>query len=306
MRSCDALVLGATGFIGRALVTQLSAQGQHIVCVVRPGPRNLDALRRLPNVEVIAAELAETLPELSPRQVFNLAAAGVARGQAVPDTLAAGNAGIVADLFRHASSWPVQRIVHVGSCAEFGMVDAQRVTETFAIVPVSPYGQAKADASALALQLGTSLGLPVAVLRLFGTLGPGEAPQRLLPYVIHQLRKGLPCALTSGMQVRDFTLVDDIARALLAAMAAPLPPVCALNVGSGQGTTVRALVDQVADHLAAPRALLQFGARPQPTDEPLVLVADPTAFQAATGWRAGVDLNTAIARTIAWHSEHAP
>jgi len=214
----------------------------------------------------------------------------------IPHALVAGNVGTVASLLQVAARWPLQRFVHIGSCAEYGQVGGQKVDEDTALAPTSAYGGAKAAASMMALGLAAQTGVPLTILRLFGTFGIGEAPQRLLPYVLGQLLRHQPCQLSPGDQVRDLTWIDDVIDALIHTTQVPLESGSVFNVCSGQGITVREVGERIADRLGVPRSLLHWGALPHRDDEPRVLVGDPRRFQKATGWRATTDLNTAIDR----------
>lgn len=297
--SAEVLVTGATGFIGGALVRRLSAEGRTVVCPVR---RDAPALRQLPGVTAIMTRLddpdvlTDALKGHAPRWVFHLAAAGVKLGDRSPQALVAGNVATVAALLQVAACWPLQRFVHLGSCAEYGQVGADPVGEDTVLAPSSAYGGAKAAASMLALGLAAQSEVPLTILRLFGTFGPGEAPQRLLPYVLGQLLRGQPCQLSPGDQVRDLTWIDDVIDALVRTMQVPLTAGGVFNVCSGRGITVREVGERMADRLGAPRSLLHWGALPHREDEPRVLVGNPARFRSATGWQATTDLDTAIDR----------
>jgi dTDP-6-deoxy-L-talose 4-dehydrogenase (NAD+) len=105
--------------------------------------------------------------------------------------------------------------------------------------------------------------------RLFYLFGEGEHPQRLIPYVRARLEAGQPVELTRCEQVRDFL---DVAEAAAQIVEATLgSAVGALNICSGQGTSVRALAERLADQYGR-RDLLRFGARPEPAiDAPCVV-----------------------------------
>lgn len=301
----DILVTGGTGFIGTALVRQLAASGHRVICTVRPERTDLSRLQNLADVVLVHTplddpqQLSAALHGVRPSLVYNLAASGVGLAERGALALVAGNVNVVASLMQVAADWPLQRFIHVGSCSEYGMVAAQPVSEDTPLLPCSPYGGAKAAASTLALGLAPHLGIPLVVLRLFGVFGIGEAHFRLLPSLLSALRQDLPCALTSGTQVRDFTWIDDMVAALLVAGQIPLPLNSVFNVGTGQGHTVREIAEKMADLLGAPRHLLHFGARPQRNDEPQLLVSDPRRFQKATGWSAQTTMDTALQKMLA-------
>ncbi|MDC0343674.1 NAD(P)-dependent oxidoreductase, partial [bacterium] len=90
-----------------------------------------------------------------------------------------------------------------------------------------------------------------------------------VPYLHRRLSAGEPADLTSGTQLRDFLDVDKAAAMLVKeALAARTG---AVNIASGEGITVRALAERIADGYGR-RDLLNFGARPDNiTDPPCVV-----------------------------------
>jgi len=298
------LVTGATGFVGGALVRRLVAAGHAVLCPVRRADPRLAALPGVTLVETPLHDadlLRAALRGHAPGRVVHLAAAGVRLDERGAQSLVDGNVRTVAALLQVAADaqWPLQRFVHVGSCAEYGLVAPAPVTEDAPLRPVSAYGGAKAAASVMALGLAAALGIPLTVARLFGTFGTGEAPQRLLPYVITQLQRGQACRLTPGDQVRDLTWIGDVTEALLRVAEADVASGTTLHICSGQARTVREVVERMADLAGAPRALLHWGALPHRPDEPRVLVGDPSRLQQLTGWRARTDLDTALGHMLA-------
>ena len=295
----DALVTGATGCVGRALVESLRADGCRIAVVVRPGQGAGVVLDGLTVVEAplhLPGALGAGCAGIRPRHVFHLAGAGVNPQSRALTALVEGNVQATAALLDVASAWGCERLVVAGSSAEFGVVGPDPVPGDAPVRPTSAYGTTKAAGSLLALGLGAATGVPVVVVRLFNVFGPGEGPWRLLPHVAARLVRSEPCELTPGMQVRDFLYVDDAVGALRAAARAPEGS--CHNACTGRGRTVRAVVEQAADLLGASLHLLQFGALPARTDEPAVLIGDPQSLWDATGWRAVADFDVALAGTL--------
>jgi nucleoside-diphosphate-sugar epimerase len=278
-----------------------AARDEEVVCLVRrPAPD----LAEWPGVVVRRWDEPNEWRQLRPRALVHAAAAGVQPAAREPNTLEAGNRGLTLGLLEIARDWPLEAVVHVGSCAEYGQVGPELVREdrpACAAEQLSPYGAAKLRASLAALDFAQAHGLPLVVARLFNVFGPGEAPARLLPYLLGQLRQGRPADLTPGTQVRDFTYIADAAEALLGLCDdGPTEPTV-VNVCTGRGRTVREVVAQMAARLGAAPDLLRWGALPARHDEPPVLVGDPTRLQALTGWRARTSLDEALDHMLESH-----
>jgi nucleoside-diphosphate-sugar epimerase len=296
----EVVVTGATGFVGTALVQRLLCRGVPVVRVVRPGRQVVD----LPGVRTVSAilhdvdDLRRSLAGVSASHVVHLAAYGVRPQDRDPQALVDGNVGAVSALLQVAAQWPLERFVHIGSCAEYGMVGPAPLTEDQPLRPSGSYGAAKASASLLGTALAAQLGLPFTILRLFGTYGPGEGPGRLVPWLVRDLARNAVVQLTPGLQVRDFTYIDDVVEAIVSACSADLPPAGVYHVCSGEGHTVRGLAERVANLMGAPLERLHWGELPARFDEPAMLVGNPTRFALKTGWRATTSLDQGLQTAI--------
>lgn len=308
----SALVTGATGFIGSALVQGLLAHGTETTCLVRSSPTATTSRKIPPGARVIEvasfqpSELKSKLASISADVVFNLASYGVQQGDRDPRRLIEGNVGLLTHLLEATANWPLRRFVHAGSCSEYGFAQREnvRITETQALHPNSLYGAAKASSVLFGTALAARLNVPFVTLRLFGVFGPHEGPDRLISYLLSKLRRDEAVDLTPGEQVRDLLYEEDVAAAFRAAAEAPgVKTGEVYNVCSGRPTRVREVGEAVADALGKPRHLLHWGERQYRDDESLWLVGDNRRFAEATSWRPRVSLEEGIHRVIAARSE---
>ncbi len=164
------------------------------------------------------------------------------------------------------------------------------------------YGLTKVDQEKLVLLWGKQVGLPTVALRYSCTYGPRQSIFNPYTGVIAifctRLLNNLPPVLyEDGEQTRDFSFVEDIARAnLLAAETDELDGLPA-NVGSGHGTPIREVAEQLSTALKidiAPEINGEF--RP---GEMRHLSSDTTRIRAA-GYDPHVDLAEGIARYLDW------
>ena len=304
----SALVTGATGFVGSALVNRLLAENVRVTCLVRPrsdsNTRNLIDAGRIRLIEVPSFEvpvLQSNLAGISAEVIFHLASYGVQQTDRDTDQLVQGNVAIVIQLLQATAHWPLRRFVHTGSCSEYGTsaLAGQLIAETEPIQPKSLYGAVKAASVLCGSAMAASLDVPFVTLRLFGVYGTRERPPRLIPYLISRLRDDQPVDLTPGEQVRDFLFEDDVTSAFLdAATADGLESGEVYNVCSSQPTRIREIGEMVADAMGKPRELLHWGERPYRPDELMWLVGDNRRFRAATGWTPKVGLREGIARVL--------
>ncbi len=300
-----ALVTGATGFIGTALVRRLSSEQVKVICLVRSRQR-AHALAGLPGVEILEVpsfqkqDLAAALAGRSADVVFHLASYGVQQDQRDLDQMIDGNVRALSIVLEATSSWKIQRFIHAGSCSEYAQPEAGvLIDESHPVEPTSVYGAAKAASFLFGNAIASRLGIPFLSLRLFGVYGPHEAPQRLVPYLLERLLNKQPVDLTPGEQVRDFLFEDDAVEAFIAAASVErLALHQAYNVCSSQPVSIRQIGGEIADALHCPRHLLHWGERDYRADEPMWLVGDNRRFVDATGWHPAISLEDGLGRMI--------
>jgi nucleoside-diphosphate-sugar epimerase len=100
-----------------------------------------------------------------------------------------------------------------------------------------------------------------------------------------------------GTQIRDFTHVDDVARAFVALLDSTIAgPV---NIASGEGVTISRVLDLIAEAAGRPD-LLRRGALPPRPGEPERLVADTRRLRGEVGFEPRISLEEGIADTVAW------
>ena len=304
----SALVTGATGFVGSALVDRLLADNVEVTCLVRsqsmPKARALSEGRRIRVVEVpsfTTSVLQARLVDVTADVVFHLASYGVHQSDRDVDQMVDGNVTLLLHLLQATAAWPLRRFIHTGSCSEYGDPGSQEIliAETHPIQPQSLYGAVKAGAVQAGNLLASALDIPFVTLRPFNIFGTRERSTRLVPYLIERLRNDQPVDLTPGKQVRDILFEDDAVSAFLAAATSQaLESGEVYNVCSSRPTRIREIGEMVADVMGKPRDLLHWGERPYRSDELMWLVGDNRRFRETTGWFPKVDLHEGIRRIV--------
>ena len=164
------------------------------------------------------------------------------------------------------------------------------------------YALTKVDQEKLVLLWGKQMGIPTVALRYSCTYGPRQSIFNPYTGVIaifctRLLNRLPPVLYEDGEQTRDFSFVEDIARANLLVAETDKLDGLPVNVGCGQGTRIRAIADLVSDALKIdiePDARGEF--RP---GEMRHLTSDNTRIK-ADGYEPHVDLATGIERYLDW------
>jgi UDP-glucose 4-epimerase len=156
----------------------------------------------------------------------------------------------------------VDRIVFSSSAAAYGTPDVHTVTEETPTRPESPYGESKLIGEWLLRDQARATGLAHTSLRYFNVVGSGTpdiydtSPHNLFPLVIEALVDGRRPRINGdgyptpdGTCVRDYIHVADLAVSHVAAaqaLTAGTPLAAVYNLGSGDGLSVRQIMDAMA------------------------------------------------------------
>jgi dTDP-L-rhamnose 4-epimerase len=164
------------------------------------------------------------------------------------------------------------------------------------------YGLTKVDQEKLVLLWGKQVGIPAVALRYSCTYGPRQSIFNPYTGVIaifctRLLNNLSPVLYEDGEQTRDFSFVEDIARANLLAATTDALDGRPVNVGSEKGVTVREIAQSISDALGiriAPEINGEF--RP---GEMRHLISGTDTIRAA-GYAPQVDLAEGIDRYLDW------
>ncbi len=242
----NVIVTGAAGFIGSRLSRRLLDEGCRVTgidCLTdfydeRLKRRNLEPLLARPGFRWLQADIND-LPLgrvlKGAEAVYHLAAqAGVrASWGAQFDVCIRQNIRATQRLLEAAKGLPLRRFVYASSSSVYGLTPDMPFRETSPLHPLSPYGVSKLAAEDLAFLYFQCYGVPTVSLRFFTVYGPGQRPDMAFHKFLKAIRAGDPIIVYGdGRQTRDFTYVDDIVAANLAALERGRPGQV-YNVGGG-------------------------------------------------------------------------
>ncbi|MBK6016699.1 UDP-glucose 4-epimerase GalE [Streptomyces sp. MBT53] len=307
------LITGGAGYIGAHVVRAMTEAGEQVVVY---DDLSTGIAARVPDgVPVVLgstldAELvARTLADQDVTGVVHLAAKKQI-GESVDQPLRYYRENVegLRVLLEAVTTAGVPSFVFSSSAAVYGMPDVELVTEETPCVPMSPYGETKLAGEWLVRATGRATGLSTASLRYFNVAG-AAAPEladvgvfNLVPMVFEKLTEDLPprifgddYATPDGTCVRDYIHVVDLAEAhVAAARALQASPgrALTLNIGSGEGVSVREMIDRINAITGYDRPPTVHPRRP---GDPARVVASADRITTELGWKAKHDVQDMIA-----------
>jgi UDP-glucose 4-epimerase len=254
-----ALVTGVAGFIGSTLAERLVADGVDVVGIdcftdYYPRPmkeRNLSGLLasrgfRFVESRIQDANLQALLADRT--HVFHLAAqAGVRKSWGRDFAIyTENNIEATQILLEAVTKMPsLERLVYASSSSVYGDNTPMPFREDAMTQPVSPYGVSKLAAEQLCYLYYANFKVPAVSLRYFTVYGPRQRPDMGFHKFLRATILGEPIALYGdGEQTRDFTFVQDIVSANIAASIKGVPG-RVYNIGGGSRVSVNEVLDLI-------------------------------------------------------------
>lgn len=283
------LVVGGSGFVGKALVSRLLSVGHEVEAWDRVAASAASGLHGV-SVDLLGAEKLP-LPKGRPWDAtFHLAAYSVP-GMAWTEAQIMANLTMTARVFDHlAQVAPGSRAIFASSAFVYAPA-VRPLRETDPLGSAHPYALSKQLGEVWALSKVNAL--QVFIVRPFNLIGPGMPAGLLVPDLLARIHTGeSPLAMRGRDDLRDFLDWRDALDAYLALLEVDAPSGTVWNLCSGRATRVSALVG----------ALLQAHGQSSPVTfaDPRLetLVGDPSRLMADTGWSPSRSLE-ASARAIA-------
>jgi len=281
------LVTGGSGFLGSALCRRLLRDGA-IVHATSRQPREAPPEWSQPDLEDVA-EVRSLFERVRPEIVYHFAG----------HVTAAPDRSLVLPIFGSL----LTSAVHVMLCAtEIGcdrVVLAGSLTEPVSPdeAPASPYAAAKSACSTYARMFHALYGLSVAVVRPFMAYGPGQNPEKVVPYAAASLLRGESPSLSSGRNESDWIYVDDVVEGLVRAGVVEGLGGSDIDLGTGHVVSLRRVIETVAAEVGG-EGRPEFGAvADRPLERPRAARLDEAA-RLLEGWRPVIGLEEGLRRTV--------
>ena len=301
------LVTGGCGYIGAHVIHALHEQGEKVVVVDDLSYGEKDRIGGAPLiVQDVSAPgagkvLADAMKQYGVDAVIHFAARKQV-GESVEKPLwyYQQNVDGMLNVLQAMKDSGVSKLVFSSSAATYGEPPVDVVPEDVVpMLPINPYGQTKLFDEWMGNAAAKAFGIRFCALRYFNVAGCGPveledpATLNLIPMVLRNLKAGKAPTIfgddyptPDGTCIRDYIHVVDLADAHLAALkylGRDDREFSAFNVGTGTGTSVKEIVDEIKSVSGLPFTAKIEARR---AGDPPKLIGSPRRINEVMGWHA--------------------
>jgi nucleoside-diphosphate-sugar epimerase len=295
-----AIVTGAGGFIGRALLTRLEARGWRVRGFDLPGRATSDVIRcaDLSQPGVTQTSIAAAADDLGEgATVFHLAGfANASICRADPPGAFAANVTATANVLEACRLAGLSRMVFPSTALVYALPGRLPIGEDAPLGPRSIYAATKIAAEALLAGYAADYSFSVDSARLGNVYGPGGPADSVASTLLRQVLGDGRVHLRTLAPVRDFIHCDDVAEGLVRlAEAGSEPGLRVFNLSSGVPTSIAELAELAARVVgnALPAVETEAGTRRE--DQ---IALDVSRLRIRTGWTPTIPLIDGLGQTL--------
>lgn len=330
-----AIVTGATGMIGTALIKELLRSNIEVTAIVRPDSDRKDRLAgeiaKLGDVQenfhialLNLSDLGEDEAEVALRRTFGGDKSALANVSA--ESTADGD---ICDMFFHLgwegtfgasrndkelqdknvkntldAVWLAYKLgasvfVGAGSQAEYGRVqDGTKLSASTPTHPENEYGRGKLKAGIDSRAVCKALGIRHIWCRILSVYGPGDGSKTMIMSGIYSLLRGERPKFTKGEQLWDYMYVEDTAKAMVL-LAERGEDGSVYPLGSGSVRPLREYMEIIRDNTNK-NAELGIGEIEYAPGQVMYLCADISDLRKDVGFEPTTPFEDGIQKTIDW------
>lgn len=318
------LVTGGAGYIGSHACKALAMAGYTPVSFDNLFYGHEWAAKWGPLIEADLMDgpaLAEAFARYQPRAVLHFAAyAYVGESVTNPEKYYQNNVAGTLSLLAAMRQAKCKKIVFSSTCATYGIPTNLPIEESCPQSPINPYGWSKLMIEQILRDFAAAYGIQYFSLRYFNASGADPETQigeehdpetHLIPLAIEATLGQRPALKIFGTDydtpdgtcIRDYIHVTDLAEAHVLALKAMEQGKASnmLNLGTGNGVSVREILQAIAKIAGRKVPALEAGRRP---GDPPALFADPKAAKKILNWQPKhSDLDSLVFTAWRWHEK---
>ena len=261
------LVTGGAGFIGSHLVDRIIKENPANIVVVDNfflgRESNLEkANKDFSGLQILRLDASSfsSMRQITQTEkidvVFDLAVVPLPTSLHYPAWTMEQNVGIATTMCELARCGYIQTLIHSSSSEGYGSAQYVPMDEKHPLAPCTAYAASKIAADLLVLSYYQTFSIDTVILRPFNNFGPRQnhtSYAGIIPIVIRRVKNGQPIEIHGdGEQTRDYIFVRDTVEAFVSVYQEKQTRGKVINVGTGQETSINALITAILDVMRKP------------------------------------------------------
>ena len=305
-----ALVTGGAGAIGSRLVQRLLAQGHQVVVLDDLSSGFIENIPK--GAEFVSGSILDSavlnalFNDEGYEYIFHLASLfanqnSVEHPERDLEVNGLGLLKLTEKTLQSTKRKKLKRLLYASSSCIYGGYSGS-VAEDGAPRPSTPYAITKLLGEYYFRYYADHCKLPMTIVRLFNSYGPGERPGRyrnVIPnFIAEALRDEVITITGTGEETRDFTFVDDTVACILKAAFSRRSLGEVYNVGTGTETSIHTLASEII-RISGSRSEIRFAPR-RSWDTTTRRCADISKAASHLSYEPKTSLQTGLSSTIDW------
>ncbi|MBI2079384.1 NAD-dependent epimerase/dehydratase family protein [Candidatus Micrarchaeota archaeon] len=296
------LITGSSGTIGTRLMEQME---EALGLDRKPNKWNEKLNKKTINADLLDKEFEKKLDSLNIDAIVHLAANARVYDLVEKPEYALENIVTAFNILEYARKNDVKKIVFASSRESYGNLGTDSpVSEDMVRTDncESPYAASKISGEAMVRSYGRCYGIDFVIIRFSNVYGMYDDSNRVIPLWIRQLRKNQEITVFGEKKVLDFTYIDDSVKGVrLALEKFSKARGHVFNIAYGKGIKLSYVAESLRRLLNSKSKMKILGNR---TGEVWKFEADVKKASEILGFKAEVDFDTGLKKTVEWYNQN--
>ena len=290
------LIIGSEGFVGNNLVDGLS-KNHEIICADQLENSNHKNYHQLDVTNLDEVQKVVNNVDV----VIDLAAHSLVSSLDGSITNAKVNIIGLLNILESCRKNQIKKIIFTSASSLVGEPKTFKVSEEHPATPKTAYGITKLTSEHYLRLYSELYGLKYIVFRFFNIYGPYQK-NGLIPSLYNRIISKQPLTIFGkGDQIRDYVFIKDIIEFFEKAISSTITDNQILNMGTGEGTTIKELIEVLSNIM---QVTPKLDYKPERLGEIGNFVADTEKLDKIFGAIPTTRINTGLSETIAWLKEN--
>ena len=289
------LIAGGTGFIGFHLAKKCLSLNWSVTSLSTSKPSKKRKLKKVKYKLCDISNKNKLLKIIKPNYDYVVNLAGYVDHTHKVKTMKSHYIGCknLTSIFLNSK---INKFVQIGSCIEYGKVRSPQYENNKNKKTFSIYGNAKLLSTKLSQNLYKKFNFPVTILRLYLVYGPSQDANRVVPITILNAIKNKKFDCSNGLQLRDFTYIDDVIEAIIKTLKNRESSGQIINIGQGKPVSIKRVINKICELLNSGKP--QFGKIDLRKDEIMKLYPNILKAKKILNWKPRISLENGLKKTI--------